>query len=82
MRGLKLTRRGGKGMNSVHEDTNSMNRNFMDRFNFIFGVIQTCALVVGIIVGFVYIAQFSYELGRMETRINVLELQNPLKGGS
>jgi len=75
-RGLKLTRRVGKRVT----ETDLMDRNFMDKFNFIFGVIQTCALVIGIIVGFIYVAHFSYQMGQLEERVNVLEEMNPIKG--
>jgi len=55
-----------------------MDKNFMDKFNFIFGVIQSVLLIIGLIVAFIYVAQFSYTLGEMEERINNLELLNPI----
>jgi len=55
-----------------------MDKNFMDKFNFIFGVIQTCMLMVGITIMLIFIAHFSYSLGVIESKISVLEEQNPI----
>ena len=56
-----------------------MDKNFMDRFNFIFGTVQTVLLIVAIVIAFTYVAKFSHSLGSIETRISILELQNPIE---
>lgn len=56
-----------------------MDKNFMDKFNFIFSTIQSVFLLIAVIVAFVYVAKFSYILGEMKDRIHVLELQNPIE---
>jgi len=55
-----------------------MDKNFMDKFNFIFGTVQTVLIIVGLIVALYTVSKFSYVLGRLEMRVGVLEDVTPL----
>jgi len=55
-----------------------MDKNFMDKFTFIFGVIQTLLLLLGVVIGFVYIVSFAYKFGVLDERVSILEDQNPI----
>lgn len=57
-----------------------MDKNFIDKFTFIFGVLQTFLLMLGVIIGLVYMVHFSYQSGALEERVTVLEIQNPIGG--
>jgi len=56
-----------------------MDKNFMDKVNFVFGLVRSILLIIAMIVGAAVIIQFSYTLGEMKDRIHVLELQNPIQ---
>lgn len=56
-----------------------MDKNFIDKFSFIFGTIQTFLVILGFVLGLMYVAHLSYTLGEMEDRLRVLELQNPIQ---
>jgi len=55
-----------------------MDKNFMDKFTFIFSTIQSVMLIVGILVGFIFTAKFSGDFSDIKARVHFLELQNPI----
>lgn len=73
---VKMTRRGK--LKLVPGEESVMDRNFIDKFNFIMRTIQSFILLVAVIVAFIYVAKFSYRLGIIESKISVLEEMVPL----